>query len=280
MKVDLINYQGEKTSQVSLPDFIFGVRPNQDILAQAVRVYQSRLRQGTASTKTRGEVVGSGRKIWRQKGTGRARHGDRYAPIFVGGGRAHGPKPRSWSIAFPKKMRHRALVSALSQKVSQGKLVVVKELKLAKAKTREMTAFLGAVVPDPNGLILLVTTGLEEKAFLASRNLAKVELIPADQLNVLAALKADWIIICQDAIERLTARLEGDIRPAVLSPPKKTAVVLLQDLSLSQRVVASLKRAGITTLAELEEKTQEELVKIKGIGPKALNEIREKLNQR
>src|SRR3989344_7875158 len=128
LKADVFDLSGKVTTTVTLPEYLFGAKVNRPLMAQAVRVYLANQRAGTQSTKTRGEVDGSTRKIYRQKGTGRARHGGIRAPIFVGGGIAHGPKPHDFSRELPQKMRRAALFSALSGKLKDGEVKIMKNL--------------------------------------------------------------------------------------------------------------------------------------------------------
>src|SRR5579885_383385 len=142
--IDVYGIDRKVSGKVSLPHVIFGEKVNKQLLAQAVRVYLANKRQGTVSTKTRGEVDGSTRKIYRQKGTGRARHGSVRAPIFVHGGVVHGPKPRDYSLNLPKKMRRKALFSALSAKLQDGQIKVVAGFEKLEPKTK---AFISAITP-------------------------------------------------------------------------------------------------------------------------------------
>ena len=125
LKVTVVGIDGASKGSMTLPEAVFGAKPNKALIAQAVRVYLANQRQGNAATKTRGEVIGTTKKIYRQKGTGRARHGAAKAPIFVGGGVAHGPHPHDFSMEFPKKMKQKALISALSEKTQAGSIKVV-----------------------------------------------------------------------------------------------------------------------------------------------------------
>jgi large subunit ribosomal protein L4 len=136
VKIDVLDLTGKVQTSIDLPAELFGAKVNKQIMAQAVRVYLANQRQGTQSTKTRGEVTGSTRKIYRQKGTGRARHGGITAPIFVGGGIALGPKPRDYGLSLPKKMRRVALASALTSQLNAGKVKVVDGFDTIEPKTK------------------------------------------------------------------------------------------------------------------------------------------------
>ena len=155
MRVPVLNMQGEKIETIDLPASIFEANVNVGLMHQAYVRQQANARAGTHKTKSRGEIRCSTRKIYRQKGTGRARHGARSAPIFVGGGVAHGPRPRDYSLKMPRKMRQAALRSALTAKAQDGDLVVVDMLALERPKTRRMVEILSRLAGDASALILL-----------------------------------------------------------------------------------------------------------------------------
>src|SRR5690606_18727326 len=159
-RVAVYNTKGEQVGDIELRDDIFGVEANEALVHQAVVRYLANQRQGTASTKTRGEVSGGGRKPWRQKGTGRARHGSIRSPIWVGGGTVFGPKPRDYRQAMPKKARRAALRSALSSKVAAGEFLVLDELQLAQPKTRQVVELLNNLNAKGSSA-LLVTADLD-----------------------------------------------------------------------------------------------------------------------
>src|SRR2546430_2625907 len=140
--VKVRNLKNKEVGEVSLSDAVFGVELNETLIHAAVRNYQANGRQGTSATKTRGNVSGSGRKLWKQKGTGRARIASLRSPLWKGGGNVHGPQPRDWSYQMPKKMRRGALRSALSERVREGNLVVIDELSFNGPKTKD---FIGAM---------------------------------------------------------------------------------------------------------------------------------------
>src|SRR3990172_8527697 len=144
-QIEVWDTEGKVVEKLALPEKIFAAKANKKLMAQAVRVYLANQRQGTQKTKSRGEIKASKAKIWRQKGTGKARHGARSAPIFVGGGGAHGPNPRGFSLKIPQKMRQAALFSALSAKFQEGKILVVKGLEAIKPKVKEMVKVLTAL---------------------------------------------------------------------------------------------------------------------------------------
>lgn len=197
LKIAVLDITGKEVETIDLPEVLFGAKVNARLMAQAVRVYLANQRQGTASTKTRGEVDGSTRKIYRQKGTGRARHGGVRAPIFVKGGIAHGPKPRDYSLDMPVKMRRAALFSALTAKLQSGDIVVVAGLDKVEPKTRTMAKAFGIL-----GLTkaLVVMPGKVESVYKAARNIEGVTLSAAEQLNTYEVLEAKKLVLMKDAL--------------------------------------------------------------------------------
>jgi large subunit ribosomal protein L4 len=203
LSVDVYDVTGKVTGKVSLPTELFGEKVNKELLAQAVRVYLANKRQGTVSTKTRGEVDGSSRKIYRQKGTGRARHGSVRAPIFVHGGIVHGPKPRDYSLELPKKMRRKALACALSAKLHDGGIRVIAGLEAIEPKTK---AFMVAIKPLDFGEkrnVLIVLPGSVVSVQRAARNVTGITMTAARQLNAYDVLKAKNLLVMQDAIAEI-----------------------------------------------------------------------------
>jgi len=204
IEADVYNLDGKTTEKIELPKEIFGVKVNPILLAQAIRVYLANQRLGTHSTKTRSEVTGSTRKIYRQKGTGRARHGDIKAPIFIGGGVAHGPKPQDYALSFPKKMKRIALFGALTDRLNKGKIKIISQLSSIEPKTKKMKeilARLGFVKLDKaKERILLVTYEKLNNIFLAGRNLANFKMLEAKLLNTYDVLTHQNIIFMKEAI--------------------------------------------------------------------------------
>jgi len=196
--------KGKVVGRVSLPSEVFGLEENPKLLSQAVRVYMSNQRQGTASTKTRGEVRGSTRKIYRQKGTGRARHGGIRAPIFVGGGVALGPKPRDFSMSFPQKMKRLALFNALSSKLRDGEIKILANLEKIQPKTKIMAKVLKTL--DANGKTLLITPGGFKdfgNIYKSARNIQGVKILTATTLNTYEVLDNSKIILMKDSIDQI-----------------------------------------------------------------------------
>ncbi|PIZ98128.1 MAG: 50S ribosomal protein L4 [Candidatus Levybacteria bacterium CG_4_10_14_0_2_um_filter_35_8] len=192
---------------MNLPKEIFGAKINKVLLAQAVRVYLANQRKGTHSTKTRGEVEGSTAKIYRQKGTGRARHGSKRAPIFVKGGVVFGPKPRDYSLKLPKKMRRLALFSSLTTKKDEGKIVVLSGLEKIEAKTNKMADVVKNLnLEEKNKKILLITPdtiNAFENVYKATRNLKGVSIVSAKMLNTYEVLNSKTVLLMKASIEVL-----------------------------------------------------------------------------
>ena len=192
---------GKVTGQVELPVEIFGAKVNKQLIAQAVRVYLANQREGSASTKSRGEVAGSTRKIYRQKGTGRARHGGIRAPIFVHGGIAHGPKPRDYSLKMPQKMRRAALYATLTLKAKSGAIKVVDGLDTIEPKTKVMAALLKQVAPESMGKrVLFVLADKQANLIRAARNIEGVTYDFTRQLHAYEVMNTHMIIFVKQAL--------------------------------------------------------------------------------
>lgn len=200
-KLALYNQSGSEVGEIELNDSVFGIEPNRSVLHDAVVMQQASMRQGTHKTKGRSEVRGGGRKPWRQKGTGRARHGSIRSPIWVGGGVVFGPTPRDYSYKLPKKVRRLAIKSALSSKVQADEMIVLDKLSFEAPKTKEMVAVLKNFSADKKALI--VTADYDETVYLSSRNIPGVKWISADGVNVLDVLKYDKLIMTKDAVEKV-----------------------------------------------------------------------------
>jgi len=194
--------KGEQVGDLELSETVFGAPVNEGLVHQAVVRYLANQRQGTASTKTRGEVSGGGRKPWRQKGTGRARQGSIRAPQWVGGGTVFGPKPRDYRQAMPKKARRAALRSALSSKVASGELLVLDELTFEEPKTKKMVEVLQNL--KAAGASALVVTGeLDRNVILSARNIPGVGTTRAGDLNVYDVVAHARLIATKDAIAKI-----------------------------------------------------------------------------
>ena len=202
---DVLDLTGKAVDKISLPEEIFGAEINKTLIAQAVRVHLANQRQGTASTKTRGEVQGSTRKIYRQKGTGRARHGSKRARIFVGGGVVFGPKPRDYSLKFPQKMKRKALFSALSAKFNDGEIKILQDLEKLEPKTKKFAEVIKNLgFSDKKKKILLITGAEVENLKRAARNIEGVTMTAAQRLNTYDILNSRQLIFMKEAIEKLS----------------------------------------------------------------------------
>jgi large subunit ribosomal protein L4 len=199
MKVNVIDMQGKKIKTANLPADIFEAPIKKDLMHQALVRQLANARLGTRKTKSRGEVSGGGRKPWRQKGTGRARHGSRRSPIWVGGGKAHTPKPKSFRKKMPRKMRRAALRSALSVKAAQSEIIVLDEWKVETTKTKTFAETLQTLVGDYSALLLLA--GADEAIEKSARNLSSAKTLNANYLNIRDLLRFDRVIMPLEAVE-------------------------------------------------------------------------------
>lgn len=205
LTIDVFDTKGKITGKISLPKEIFGAKINNQLLAQAVRVYLANQRKGTVSTKTRGEVSGSTRKIWKQKGTGRARHSSRKAPIFVGGGIAFGPKPRDFKIKMSKKMKRLALFSALSTKLKNKEIKVITGLEKLTPKTKAMVEVINNLeLDEKKRSILMVLSGKSRGEFeninRAGRNIEGMRIVNANTLNTYEVLNNRSMLLMDKGI--------------------------------------------------------------------------------
>ncbi len=209
--VDVVNLEGKKVGQVELADAVFAVEVNEHLLHEASRWYLAGLRSGTAKTKDKSEVSGAGRKLWRQKGTGRARVGSIRSPLWRHGGTVHGPKPRSYAYALPKKMVIGALRSALSAKLAQQKLTIVDGWELESHKSKNLRSALNKL--DAEKSTLLVAGAENRNLELASRNLENVKLSATNTLQPYDVLKHDRVLVSKEAVARLLRTLDPDYKP-------------------------------------------------------------------
>jgi large subunit ribosomal protein L4 len=203
-----VNLDGKKVGQVELADTVFGAEVNQHLLHEASRWYLAGLRRGTHKTKEKSEVSGAGRKLWRQKGTGRARVGSIRSPLWRHGGTVHGPKPRTYEYALPKKMLLGALRSALSAKLAEEKLTIVDAWTLENHKTKALREALDKLNAEKTAL--LVATGDNRNLELASRNLDGVKLTASSALQPYDVLRHDRLVVSKDAAARLVRALDPD----------------------------------------------------------------------
>ena len=213
--IDVVNLKGEKVGSLELADEVFGA-VNEDLLWEAVKHYRAGLRAGTHSTKTRGLVSGAGKKLWKQKGTGRARIASIRSPLWRHGGTVHGPKPRSY--AFPRKKLLGALRSALAAKLSDGKLVVVENFELTEAKAKPFRAALNKLNAKGTTLLVENAAGDNKNLRLSSRNLKGVEVIAGNEVHPYHLLRYSSAVFSQAALEKLQESLKA-------TAPKRKAEV-------------------------------------------------------
>jgi large subunit ribosomal protein L4 len=223
--VDVINLAGKKVGSVELSDEVFGAKVNPNLLHESVRHYLAGKRAGTHKTKDKSEVSGSGKKLWRQKGTGRARIGSVRSPLWRHGGTVHGPVPRSYAYSLPKKMILGALRSALSAKLADAKLTVVEDWKLDSHKTKPFRATLSKLDGDTR-TILLVSHGDNLNLERASRNIEGVTLVPPTALETYDLMRHDRLILSRESAEKLSRALsmeKGEAPVAAAPAPKAEA---------------------------------------------------------
>jgi large subunit ribosomal protein L4 len=199
--IDVHNVQGKVVGQMELAADIFGITPNTHVLHLAVTRQLAAQRLGTHSTKTRSEVRGGGKKPWKQKGTGRARHGSRRSPIWVGGGITFGPTPRQYKVGLPRKVRRLALKSALSAKVQAGEVIVLDNLEFEAPRTKLMVAMLSSI--SAPGKAMIVLREYNENVEKSSRNIPGVLVEDAVGINVYDILNSDKLIMTKDAVEKV-----------------------------------------------------------------------------
>jgi large subunit ribosomal protein L4 len=203
MQVPVLDITGKEVKKVTLPEDIFGVEVNVGLMHQAYVRQMANARQGTHRTLTRGEVNRTKAKVYRQKGTGNARHGSRNAPIFVGGGTAHGPKPRDYSLSMPRKMRQGAIKSALSALLRDNQLVFVDKLSLETPRTKQMKQAIVTLTGGENALVLFTHGNTNVQRSVS--NLPNAQALLVNYLNMRDLLKYDKVIIPMDALDFITS---------------------------------------------------------------------------
>jgi len=197
-EIEVKNLANEVVGKLELSDAVFKADFNQPLIWEAVKHYNDSLRAGTASTKVRGEVSGSGKKLWRQKGTGRARIGSVRSPLWRHGGTVHGPKPRDYSYRFPRKKLQGALRSALSAKLSENSVLVVDSLTLSSNKTKDFQKILSTL--GFTGKLLIVDSSKDRNLVLSSRNIPKVKLVPGSGVNIFDVVNSNVLLFSKDSI--------------------------------------------------------------------------------
>src|SRR5512140_842113 len=205
-KVDVVDLNNQVVGQIELSDDVFAAEVNENLLYESVRHYQAGIRSGTAKTKTRHEVSGSGKKLWKQKGTGRARMGSIRSPLWRHGGTTHGPQPRDYSYKLPRKMQLGALRSALSAKLRDGELRIVSEFALSEHKSKLMRKTLDAL--EIARTVLLVDNAENRNLELSSRNLEGVKLVDSHHVNVYDLLGHQQVLMTEAAARKLSEGLQ------------------------------------------------------------------------
>jgi large subunit ribosomal protein L4 len=209
--VKVRNLKNKEVGEVSLADAVFGVELNEALIHAALMNFQANGRQGTSATKTRGNVSGSGRKLWKQKGTGRARIASLRSPLWKGGGNVHGPQPRDWSYKMPKKMRRGALRSALSERLREGNVIVIDEFGFKSPKTKdflEAVGSLGLIENRKRAKTLIVDSLDNANLVLSSRNVEKTKVTNSFGLNIYDILYHEKLLISKAAVEELNQLLD------------------------------------------------------------------------
>jgi len=199
------NEQGETLGTVSLSEQVFGVEPNLGLLRAAILSHLNSARVGTVGVKTRAEVAGGGRKPWRQKGLGRARHGSIRSPIWRGGGVVFGPVTRDYSWRLPRKMRRKALLSALSMRASAGRIIVLQDLKMEKPKTKHIYEVLKKLGVEKSCLV--ITADPERNVVLSARNISGVSVTNAAQVSTYDVMSKRHLLVTEDALRKLEGEL-------------------------------------------------------------------------
>ena len=222
--VKVRNLKNKEVGEVTLSDAVFGAELNESLIHAAVMNYRANARAGTSATKTRGNVSGSGRKLWKQKGTGRARIASLRSPLWKGGGNVHGPQPRDWSYQMPKKMRRGALRSALSERLREGNIIIIDEFEFKNPKTSEFVgALAGLKLSDDKRKVVktLIVDSLDnQNLVLSSRNVEKTTVTNSFGLNIYDIIYHEKLLISKSAIEEINQLLD----PAREGAKEKVAV--------------------------------------------------------
>ncbi len=240
--VKVRNLKNEEIGDVQLSDAVFGAPFNEALVHAAVRNFMANGRQGTSATKTRGDVSGSGRKLWKQKGTGRARIASLRSPLWKGGGNVHGPQPRDWSYNMPKKMRQGALRSALSERVREGNVLVVDGWTLDKPKTKDFSASLGKL--GLSGKTLIVDSLENENLLLSARNFRRAKVVNSFALNIYDLLYHDHLVLSRTAAEELEQLLGSRKEESESHEPEQAAAEAVAEPAKPKRTRKPKKEAA------------------------------------
>ncbi|HTK25781.1 MAG TPA: 50S ribosomal protein L4 [Pyrinomonadaceae bacterium] len=268
--VKVRNLKNKEVGEVTLSDAVFGVELNEALIHAAVMNFQANGRQGTSATKTRGNVSGSGRKLWKQKGTGRARIASLRSPLWKGGGNVHGPQPRDWSYKMPKKMRRGALRSALSERLREGNVIVIDEFGFKTPKTKDFLGSIGGLLSaNKKQTKTLIVDSLDNaNLVLSSRNVQKTKVTNSFGLNIYDILYHEKLLISKTAIEELNDLLDPkresgkDEAPAAEARPKakketKPKAQPAAEAGAPAEVKTPAKKAKKTEAPAVEEPKQE-----------------------
>jgi len=216
--VKVRDLKNKEVGDLELSDVVFGAKLNESLIHAAVRNFQANARAGTSATKTRGDVSGSGKKLWKQKGTGRARIASLRSPLWKGGGNVHGPQPRDWSYNFPRKMKQGALRSALSERLREGNLVVLDEWKLEQPKTKDFLSLLGDL--ELAGKTLIVDSLENTNLVLASRNVKRTKIVNSYGLNIYDLLYHEKLVLTRAAAAELADLLNPEAKKTAAAEPE------------------------------------------------------------
>lgn len=249
--VKVRNLKNEEVGEVELSDAVFGAPLNEGLIHAAVRNFMANARQGTSATKTRGDVSGAGRKLWKQKGTGRARIASLRSPLWKGGGNVHGPQPRDWSYNMPQKMRHGALRSALSERVREGRVVLVDGWTLDQPKTKDFVASLKQLGLE--GKTLIVDSLENENLKLSTRNVQSAKVVNSFGLNIYDLLYHEKLVISESAVKELEQLLgpktAADEKEAVEASPATSDAI---PTAVNSQITDSVTQSNVKVLDEAE----------------------------
>jgi len=264
--VKVRNLKNKEVGEVKLSDAVFGVELNESLIHAAVMNYQANGRQGTSATKTRGNVSGSGRKLWKQKGTGRARIASLRSPLWKGGGNVHGPQPRDWSYQMPKKMRRGALRSALSERLREGNLIIIDGFEFKNPKTSEFLGAMGTLglADKKTRTKTLIVDSLDNaNLILSSRNVEKTKVTNSFGLNIYDIIYHEKLLISKAALEELSALLD----------PKREAAAPGVSETATEKPKVKKEAAAPAKVEEIAEKPKEK----KAAQPKAEKDSKPKV---
>ena len=274
MKLQIKNKSGSPAGEIDVRPDVFAVPEKTSLVHQVTVAHLANKRQGTAKTKNRSEVSGGGAKPRPQKGSGASRQGSIRSPLWVGGGRAFGPTPRSYRQNTPKKMRRIAILSVLSSKYREGNLIVLDDLDIDSGKTKVMAALLNSL--NITKSVLVVTDVPNENVITSAKNLNKVKTVPAHVINALDLLNKTTVLMTVDAVRKIEDLWGGVYTKAIEEPTTEPKAV--GEIGLSSRNLNILLNAELGNLDDLMKMSKKELLDIKGFGDKSYIELCERLN--